>query len=290
MKKEKDKTAEDLSKKFNKGVYKHRVLFGIPTTGVIRMEWHNAMSSLIYPVNWSNSLTQVPIPLGGPYEYLVADARNIIVKAFLEKDFEWLLFIDQDTEPPKDALLKFTEYMESYEVPIVCGLYYAKGEPAHPLIFRGRGNGAYCLEGGKPQWKVGDKVWCDGIPMGMTLIHKTIMQEISDASEDYSIIGNLDTHGRTEVIKQVFITPRNCGKDPHNVRHFIRYSGTEDLPWCDRIINEDIFTKAGWPQFAKKEFPFLVDTSIFCWHRGEDGVGFPTNINYDKALKKQGYL
>jgi len=289
MKGKKDSTVS-LSEKFNKGTYKHRVLFGIPTTGVIRMEWHNAMCSLIYPVNWSNSLTQVPIPLGGPYEYLVADARNIIVHHFLEKDFEWLLFLDHDTEPPKDALLKFTSYMESYEVPVVAGLYYAKGEPAHPLIFRGRGNGAYCMEGGKAQWMVGDKVWCDGIPMGMTLIHKTIMQAISDESEDYQIIGNLDNQGRTETIKQVFITPRNTGKDPQNARNFIRYSGTEDLPWCDRIINEEIFKKAGWPKIQKKEFPFLVDTSIFCWHRGEDGVAFPTNIDYTKALKKQGYL
>ena len=92
---------KELHKNFNKGTYKHRVLFGTPTTGVIRMEWHNAMSSLIYPVNWSNSLTQVPIPLGGPYDYLVADARNIIVNSFLKKDFEWLLFLDHDTEPPK---------------------------------------------------------------------------------------------------------------------------------------------------------------------------------------------
>ena len=280
-----------LHKNFNKGTYKHRVLFGIPTTGRIRMEWHNAMSSLIYPVNWSNSLTQVPIPLGGPYDYLVADARNIIVNAFLKKDFEWLLFIDHDTELPKDTLLKFNEYMESYEVPIVCGLYFAKGDPSHPLIFRGRGNGAYCLESGKAQWKVGDKVWADGIPMGCTLIHKTIMQTISDESEDYVITGNLDEQGKPQTIKQVFITPRATGTDPEQARHFIRYSGTEDLPWCDRLLNENIFKKAGWPKFQKKEFPFLVDTSIFCWHRDFDsGIAYPVNVDYTKALKKQGYL
>jgi len=279
-----------VHRNFNKGNYKHRVLFGTPTTGVIRMEWHNAISQLIYPVNWSNSITQVPIPLGGPYEYLVADARNIIVNAFLKKDFEWLVFMDHDTEPPARALLTFSEYMDSYEVPVVAGLYYAKGDPAYPLIFRGRGNGAYCMEGGKAQWMVGDRVWCDGIPMGMTMIHKSIMEALANESEDYVITGNLDESGKPESIKQVFVTPKMSGKDPQNNRHFMRYSGTEDLPWCDRLINEEIFKKAGWSDIQKKEFPFLVDTNIFCWHRGEDGVSYPTNIDYTQALKKQGYL
>jgi len=246
-------TVKGIVRNFNKGDFKHRILFGIPAVPKIRMEWHNAMCQLIYPVNWSNSLTQVPIPLGGPTNYLVADARNIVIDALLQKDFEWLLWIDCDVEPPANALLKFNHYMESYEAPIVAGLYYSKGDPAYPLIFRGRGNGAYCMEGGKAQWMVGDKVWCDGTHMGMVLIHKSIIETIAEESEDYTIIGNINDLGKTRSLKQVFITPKMAGKDPQNPKHFIRYSGTEDLPFYDRLMNEGIFKKAGWKDIQKKK-------------------------------------
>ena len=42
--------------------------------------------------------------------------------------------------------------------------------------------------------------------------------------------------------------------------------GTSDLFWCDTVIKNDYLTKAGWRKIAKKKYPFLIDTKMFCKH------------------------
>ncbi len=262
-------TTKNITRNFNKDNFKHNVLYGICTTGIVRMEWANAMQSLIYPVNWSNSMAQIPIPLGGPFGYHVAEGRNIIVQACLDKDFEWLLFYDHDCEPQPDALIRLNEYMEDYTVPVVSGLYWTKSDPSYPLLFRGRGNGPYWKVGGKVQWQMGDKVWVDGVPMGCTLIHNSILKVCWDEAEEYEIPG----HGKC---KKVFETPRTAWRDPQNAGHFLKTGGTEDLPWCEKVMKDKIFKKAGWPDIQRKKYPFLVDTNIFCWHRDiSTGIAYP---------------
>src|SRR5512139_622098 len=95
-----------------------------------------------------------------PVGYQVADAQNIIIKAAIENNVEWLLFIEDDTCPPPDAFVRINDYMKKAEVPVVSGLYYTKGMPPEPILYRGRGNSYY------DDWKMGDKVWVDGIPTG----------------------------------------------------------------------------------------------------------------------------
>jgi hypothetical protein len=57
------------------------------------------------------------------------------------------------------------------------------------------------------------------------------------------------------------------------------HSGTSDLAWCNRLIRDGIFEKAGWPEHQKKEFPFLVDTSLFVKHIDRNtGVQYPMEL------------
>ena len=56
-------------------------------------------------------------------------------------------------------------YMQQGDVPVVSGLYFTKSEPSEPLIYRGRGSGAYL------DFRMGDKVYADGVPTGCLLIH-----------------------------------------------------------------------------------------------------------------------
>jgi hypothetical protein len=35
------------------------------------------------------------------------------------------------------------------------------------------------------------------------------------------------------------------------------------------------FEKAGWREYQDKQWPFLVDTNIFCRHINPDGEQFP---------------
>src|SRR4051794_12886801 len=120
--------------------YKNRLLVGIPLTGLVRAEWMLARYGQIIPTNWSQLEYVQWIDTFSPLGYVVADARNACVKAALDKDMEWLLFIDHDTILPADAFLRLNDYIREAKYPVVSGLYFTRSHPSEPLIYRGRGN------------------------------------------------------------------------------------------------------------------------------------------------------
>jgi hypothetical protein len=190
----------------------------------------------------------------------VDDAQNIIVKQAVEGKYQWLLLIEHDTIPPADAFIRFNQYMRDEKIPVVSGLYYARSRPSEPLVFRGRGNSFY------GDWQPGDMVWCDGVPTGMLLIHCSILRAMWDESPEYSVRGT--------ITRRVFETPRNVWIDP-TTHQFNSESGTSDLAWCDRVMKGGFFEKAGWKEYQEKEYPFCVDTNIFCKHIDPDGQQYP---------------
>lgn len=246
--------------------YVNRLLVATPTTGGIRMEWAVARYGQTIPMNWSQvQMVQFLNPYV-PLRYTVADAQNLIVKQLVEKDFEWLLLIEQDVVLPADAFMKFNKYMRDEKVPIVSGLYFTKSKPSEPLIFRGRGNSFF------QDWKMGDKVWVDGVPTGVLLIHGSILREMWKESAEYKVANG-------EVTRRVFDTPRKMWLDPQSDQ-FNTISGTSDLEWCTRIMEGKYFEKAGWTEYQSKKYPFLMDTTIFCRHIDESGIQYPTEVEY----------
>ena len=248
----------------NPKTLKTRLVIGIPTTGVIRYEWAIARWGQITPVNWSLAEIAQAYSTVGPIGYLVADARNVVAHTFIhQKECEWLLFIDHDVILPGDTFVKMNTYMDKGKIPLLSGLYYAKGNPPPPLVFRGRGNSVFT------DWKMGDKVWVDAVVMGCTLIHKTLIVESAKISRDYHVPGIKGT------IKQIFETPRKAWYDPESAR-YQKETGTEDIFFCDKLLKHKILKKAGWHKLAKKKYPFLCDTSIFCKHIDlQTGKQFP---------------
>ena len=140
----------------------NRILIGTPSRGTVRIEWVAALRSVVTPANWGNgwSPTSV-IDECYPVRFTVAHAQNVIVRYFMEAkpEYEWLLLIEDDVCVPPDLFIRLDKYLRDGP-PIVSGLYYQKAFPPEPLIYRGRGNGAFL------DWKPGAKVWCDGVPTG----------------------------------------------------------------------------------------------------------------------------
>jgi hypothetical protein len=247
--------------------WKKQLCIAVPTTGLVRIEWVMARFGQVIPVNWANGDMFQWFDMYSPLGNAVAEARNLCVNHAVQQGFEWLLFIDQDVILPQDTFLKINEYMREAKYPVVCGLYYCKGSMPEPLLFRGRGTSWFT------DWKRGEKVWVDGIPMGCTLIHMSLMKALYDASEPQvcrTLIG-------PQVARKIFETPRHAWFDPEEGKYNTKV-GTEDLFWCDRIMKEGIFEKAGWKDFVGKENPFLCDTSIFCQHIDERGTMYPMNV------------
>lgn len=240
--------------------YVNRLMVATPSTGLVRMEWVQGRYGQIIPVNWS-MVTMIQFMNGYvPLRYQVDDAQNIIVKQVIEGDFAWLLLVEHDNILPPDAFIRFNQYIRKGDVPIVSGLYYTRARPSEPLVFRGRGTSVYT------DWELGDLVWCDGIPTGVLLIHSSVLKVMYDESEEYQV-GN-------QFIRRVFDTPRHLWHDPETEQYNIT-SGTSDLAWCTRVMEGDYFKKAGWDEYQDKQFPFLVDTNIFCRHIDMDGTQYP---------------
>lgn len=244
--------------------YVNRLLVGTPTTGSVRIEWVQARFGQIVPVNWS--WVQMYEYLNGymPLRYQVDDAQNLIVDFAIQKDFQWLLLWEHDNVPNADALLRLNTYMTEEKHPVVSGLYFTRAYPSDPLIFRGRGTGAFY------QWDYGERVYCDAVPTGFLLIHVGVLKEMWNDSPEYTVKG--------QTIRQVFRTPRDLWSDPEKSM-VNTISGTSDLDWCDRLMKGDYLRKAGWGDYLAAlpdpRYPLMVDTNLFTWHINPDGTRFP---------------
>ena len=240
--------------------YTRRLLVFTPTRGTVRMEWVSARYGQIIPVNWSMVMMQQFVSSLIPIRYTVADAQNLACKELVEKNYEWLLMIEDDTMPPPNALVKFNEYIQKGDIPVVSGLYFTKSDPSEPLIFRGRGTSTY------NDWKIGDQVWADGVPTGMLLISGKLIKAMWKESPDYDVQGIK--------LRKIFHTPTNAWFDASE-GSLMSETGTSDLRWCQDVVNGNFFKKAGFPKIQQKKYPFLVDTSIFCYHISPEGVQYP---------------
>lgn len=248
--------------------YLNRILVAHPVTGLVRVEWFQSVRGQIIPVNWGQVNYTAGIPTYMPLRYLVADAQNMIVKVAVEKDFEWLLLWEHDVLAPPDAFIKLNNYMRDPQFPVVSGLYWTRGRPSEPLIFRGRGNGAYL------DWEPGDLVYCDGVPTGFLLIHMGLLRLMWEESETYQI-----PYGNSRpTTRRIFDTPRQVWQNPVTGDMSTK-TGTSDLEWCTRMMEGDYFRRAGWNDYMDsledERNPFVVDTSIACKHINPNGEQFP---------------
>lgn len=260
----------------NLGKWNNRLLIGTPMTGLVRSEWVVSRYGQTIPTNWSHVEVMQWMSSHVPLRYQVADAENIIAKAVVENNFEWLLFIESDNVLPPNTFVKLNSYMIKADNPIVGGLYFTKSDPPEPMIYREPGGGYFA------DWKLGDKVWCRGLPFGCTLIHGSIIRELWKRAPEY-MVGNT-------VTRRVFKHPEDVQIDPNSSDFFIT-QGTTDLNFCNELIREGVLEAAGWKKHQKMKFPFIVDTSIFVQHIDNDGVKWPVGLPKDflegrKTLKE----
>jgi hypothetical protein len=240
--------------------YVNRLLVATPVTGLVRIEWVQARYGQIIPTNWSMVNMLQYLNSYFPLRYQVADAQNLIVKEAIEKDFEWLFLLEHDVLLPPDGFIRLNEYIREKRHPVVSGLYYTRSRPPEPMVYRGRGTSFYT------DWKLGDKVWVDGVPTGCLLIHMGLLRAMWDESEEYTLNG-IKT-------RRVFVTPNNVWYDPESGQ-FNTKTGTSDLEWCSRVMEGNYFAKAGWDEYQSMRWPFLIDTNLACAHINPNGEKFP---------------
>lgn len=229
-----------------------RLLIVTPTLGIVRIEWSIARYRQAVPCNWVISSASFGIGCFVPMHYLTADAQNLGCGEMITRGAEWLLFWEDDVLPPFDALLQLNKYITTPDIPVVSGLYFTKSSCSEPMIYRELGSGSFC------NFKIGDKIWAASIPTGFLLVHSAVIKLMWKESKEYTTLGERKA-------RNVFVTSTELAFDPET-REFTSYVGTSDRLWCERVIEEDILTRAGFPEIGQREWPFLCDTGIFCKH------------------------
>ena len=250
--------------------FKHRLVVATPATGLVRIEWVDARyHNQVIPTNWGVMDFNYKISPYVPLCYQVADAENMSVRFALEQNAEWLLFLEHDNVIPPATFVMLNEYMVEKKIPVISGLYFTKAVPPEPMVYRGFGKGYY------GDWKMGDKIWVKGCPMGTTLIHCSLLRAMWNESPEYSING--------QITRRVFHTPNAAWFDPESGQYQTD-TGTSDLQWCNRLVEDKIFEKAGWPEIQEMEYPILIDTNIVVKLIDETGKMWPESVP-EKFLK-----
>jgi 2-polyprenyl-3-methyl-5-hydroxy-6-metoxy-1,4-benzoquinol methylase/glycosyltransferase involved in cell wall biosynthesis len=96
-------------------------------------------------IKWMMHMKQVEkhIPIGMFWKYIVvegkswADGRTEVVRRAQAENFRYLMFIDDDTFIPEDAVIKLLQSNK----PLISGIYWTKSENSSPVIFEKFGSG-----------------------------------------------------------------------------------------------------------------------------------------------------
>jgi len=129
------------------------------------------------------------IRIGGA---LLSRQRNEIVASFLDRDIEWLFFIDSDETITVEAFDKIVDAAHDKLRPIVAGVYFAawanEAGPhpmPMPMILAKNKGGRY-----DPIWDMPDDavIPIDAAGTGALLIHRSVLEAMRDAS-DSSVLG-----------------------------------------------------------------------------------------------------
>jgi len=102
-------------------------------------------------------------------------ARNVGCMKLLELGWEWLFFLDDDTIPPPDAIIR----LMNHKLPIVSGLYYRRNNPIVPVMLKNVPEGRKWIT----EFQAPSLVEVDYVGSGCLLIHRDVLTSLPALSE-----------------------------------------------------------------------------------------------------------
>lgn len=137
-----------------------QVLVATLTRELVTAAWAGGFRNLIVPGSFT-FLSGMPFDM----------ARNTACKKLIEVGWEWLFFLDDDTIPPPDAIIRLMKHQQ----PIVSGLYYRRNNPICPVMLRD-------VPGGGRQWITeypkDSLIQVDFVGSGCMLIHRSVLDKV----------------------------------------------------------------------------------------------------------------
>jgi hypothetical protein len=131
----------------------------------IPCDWHIQMSMLQYPTNTTH---QKLFRKGVPQD----QALNEMTEEALRIGAEYILTIDDDTQPPPNVILELLRVLESNDESVMAcgGIYTTKTNPPEPIVYMERSQGAYW------RWKMGDIFPCWAIGNGCLMVRTKLFE------------------------------------------------------------------------------------------------------------------
>ena len=169
------------------------IVMGIPTFGMISFTWTASQLTMAVPIFTNIGYHFVQ---GKPVDV----ARNEIAYAAMQNKNAYVLFRDDDTIAPRDAILKLTKRFDAYKKMrpetlgdcIIGGVVYSKTQPPTPMIFR---EGHTC---GIEDWNLNDLLEVDVIGMGCTMIPVGVFKKVEPHVKHYRCVNALCPSGYGE--------------------------------------------------------------------------------------------
>lgn len=139
------------------------------------------------PIEWVVGFGRMQMPINGQvFQHIIKGkevgiARDMAVQHVMEIPKgdrpKWLFFLGDDMIPPWDGFVRLYEEAELNKWDCLTGMYFWKGEPPTPLIWRNDHIGR--MVPGR-DFKVGDVVWCDMTGLDFTLIRVSMLERIQE--------------------------------------------------------------------------------------------------------------
>ena len=152
--------------------YQLKVALGIPFSGrYVPPEWSMALNKLIYPMNCRHAAIYVNCSRHEP-KLSREEAREEIVSVANRLKAEYLLFLDDDTEPPENAVISLIQQLDSHPDFSICAGIYPRRGTGEPMVFINRNLGPHW------RWRVGQVFECAEIGTGCMLIRLSLFNTL----------------------------------------------------------------------------------------------------------------
>lgn len=153
-----------------------RILIGMPTTEYIHFEFANSLIGIIGHAKTQGYYVETYFQVGVRTDR----NRNDMVKIFMEKNMDYLLFLDTDMTYPADLI---TTYLQANK-PLIGGVYFKRSKPHFPVVFKlnEAGNFQSIDTAYLPKNQV---VQVDGLGTGGMWIARSVFEDIGKSGQDY---------------------------------------------------------------------------------------------------------
>ncbi len=145
---------------------KPKFAIAMPHSGrPIPCDWHIQMSMLQYPTNTTH---QKLFRKGLPQD----QALNEMSEEALNLGADYILTIDDDTQPPPGVILELMRVLETSDESVMAcgGIYTTKTNPPEPIVYLGMGQGSHW------NWKIGDIFPCFAVGNGCLMVRTKLFE------------------------------------------------------------------------------------------------------------------